>query len=64
MRLLAHDHVVEDGAVMVQRLVAGQVADLGSLLLLSHFLRIDDLVTAAYLGELLLRVLLLLQVTV
>ena len=63
MRLLAHDHVVEDGAVMVQRLVAGQVADLGSLIMLSHFLRIDDLVTA-YLGELLLRVLLLLQVTV
>ena len=63
MRLLAHDHVVEDGAVMVQRLVAGQVADLGSLMMLSHFFRIDDLVTA-YLSELLLRVLLLLQVTV
>ena len=62
MCLLAHNHVVEDGAVMVQRLVTGQVADLGSLMKLSHFLRIDDLVTAI-LGELLLRVLLL-QVTV
>ena len=67
MRLLAHDHVVQDGAVVVQGLGAGELAaHLGSLVVLSHFLlRVigcADLVTAC-LGELLLR-LLLLQVTV